>query len=432
VQNKKGAATITSHAYTMDNVGNRTQVVENIGTSTYGYDNLYRLTSVTYWDSVSQSYTYSPTGNRLTKVQGGTTNYTYDEADQLLSDGQFSNYEWDNNGNMDSRGTQSYGYDPANQLNDAEIGGQTTSYIYNGDGVRTARETSSTYTEYVIDHNRSLPVVLYDESAFYVWGLDLIARIVGSTQQYYHYDGLGSTRALTGNTGTTLATYNYDVFGAIRSQTGSQTNNFLFTGEWRDPETGFYFLRARYYDPVVGRFINRDPFSGFVGDPLSLNRYTYALQNPVNLVDPSGLCVPFCFPLPVVAPELIAAATLATAAVIAYVQSNQDEIQAIGQRVEEMAGLLLSKKDGKSENSRLKAIKSFLEKWKEHRDERQRISGYDQVIDTHMRAAYNNARKEYERLGTNGKRLGDELFGRYGAPLPAFIPLLLGPKGGEQ
>ena len=87
-------------------------------------------------------------------------------------------------------------------------------------------------------------MVLYDEQAFYVWGLDLIARIVGSTQQYYHYDGLGSTRALTNGSGTTVATYNYDAFGTIKSQTGSQTNNFLFTGEWRDPETGFYFLRA--------------------------------------------------------------------------------------------------------------------------------------------------------------------------------------------
>jgi hypothetical protein len=59
---------------------------------------------------------------------------------------------------MDSRGTQWYGYDPAYQLNDAQVGGSTTSYIYHGDGVRAARETSSTYTEYVIDHNRSLPV----------------------------------------------------------------------------------------------------------------------------------------------------------------------------------------------------------------------------------------------------------------------------------
>ena len=162
--------------------------------------------------------------------------------------------------------------------------------------MRTARETSSTYIEYVVDHNRSLPMLLYDETAYYVWGLDLIARIVGSTQQYYHYDWLGSTRALTNNTGTTLATYNYDAFGTIKSQTGSQTNNFLFTGEWRDPETGFYFLRARYYDPVVGRFINRDPFSGYEAAPQSLNRYVYVVNNPTSQVDPSGLSSAPTFP----------------------------------------------------------------------------------------------------------------------------------------
>jgi len=80
-----------------------------------------------------------------------------------------------------------------------------------------------------------------------------------------------------------VATYRYDVFGAIRSQTGSSPNQWLFTGEQRDSDSGLYFLRARYYDPAIGRFLGRDP----LGEG---NGYSYVLNNPVNTVDPYGLC----------------------------------------------------------------------------------------------------------------------------------------------
>jgi len=155
-------------------------------------------------------------------------------------------------------------------------------------------------------------------------------------QQYYHYDGLGSARALTNNTGTTVATYNYDVFGTIRSQTGSQTNNFLFTGEWRDPETGFYLLRARYYDPVVGRLINRDPWPGAANNPASANRYVYAQNDPVNFADPSGYR-PFCIAAVALAsPDVVLLAGGAIAALWAelYIQTHLDEIQAAGETLQ--------------------------------------------------------------------------------------------------
>ena len=62
----------------------------------------------------------------------------------------------------------------------------------------------------------------------------------------------------------------------------------LFTGEQRDPETGMYYLRARYYDPEIGRFITRDTWPGDQQRPMSLNKYMYAEGNPVVFVDPSG------------------------------------------------------------------------------------------------------------------------------------------------
>jgi RHS repeat-associated protein len=128
-----------------------------------------------------------------------------------------------------------------------------------------------------------LPLVVQDGTYSYVYGLDLIAAIDGSSNElYYLYDGLGSVAELTDDSGVVTDSYVYDVFGAVTSSTGSTANDWLFTGEQEDGETGLYFLRARYYDPETGRFLARDP--------LEFNqRYAYAGNNPATMVDPSGL-----------------------------------------------------------------------------------------------------------------------------------------------
>lgn len=116
-----------------------------------------------------------------------------------------------------------------------------------------------------------------------LYGLDLIsATDGGGNQEYYLYDGLGSTTELADGAGTVAKTYQYDVFGTLRGQTGSSPNEFTFTGEQMD-STGLQYLRARYYDPTIGRFLSQDPLG--VGHP-----YVYASDNPVRYVDPSGLC----------------------------------------------------------------------------------------------------------------------------------------------
>jgi len=83
-------------------------------------------------------------------------------------------------------------------------------------------------------------------------------------------------------------------FGEVRAKSGTLSTSFLFTGEQFDAKArlweGLYYLRARYYDSETGRFLTQDPFGGFVISPQSLNRYPYAVNDPVNLVDPWGLC----------------------------------------------------------------------------------------------------------------------------------------------
>jgi RHS repeat-associated protein len=82
-------------------------------------------------------------------------------------------------------------------------------------------------------------------------------------------------------------TYEYDAFGSVRTHTGASTE-WSYTGEQNDP-TGVEYLRARYYDPTIGRFLSRDLFAGLVQVPQSLNRYAYVLNNPLRWVDPWGL-----------------------------------------------------------------------------------------------------------------------------------------------
>ncbi|HYM15229.1 MAG TPA: RHS repeat-associated core domain-containing protein [Dehalococcoidia bacterium] len=97
-------------------------------------------------------------------------------------------------------------------------------------------------------------------------------------------DRLGSTSQLTNSAGALTDRYAYDVYGAVRSQTGTTANDFRFTGQQHDSnaQRRLYYLRARAYDPALGRFLQRDPL------PL-LNEYAYVGNNPVNLTDPYGL-----------------------------------------------------------------------------------------------------------------------------------------------
>jgi RHS repeat-associated protein len=101
---------------------------------------------------------------------------------------------------------------------------------------------------------------------------------------YYHQDQLGSTRLLTDGAGNVAGTYSYDAYGKPSSSTGSVSQPFGFAGEYTDAETGFVYLRNRYYDPATGQFISRDPIA-----PLTQEPYGYVGGNPLNYTDPMGL-----------------------------------------------------------------------------------------------------------------------------------------------
>jgi len=126
----------------------------------------------------------------------------------------------------------------------------------------------------------------------YTYGLNRISenQLVGSTwtPSFYGYDGHGNVRFLTSLTGAVTDTYKYDAFGVQIGGSGSTANNFLYSGEQYDSTLHLYYLRARYYNPAVGRFQSADSYEGQFEQPATLSKYVYVQNNPVNLLDPSG------------------------------------------------------------------------------------------------------------------------------------------------
>jgi len=212
-------------------------------------------------------------------------------------------YQYDANGNSiritEEKQVVQMSYDGDDRLISVvtEENGQVTStvsYAYDADGNRVQTSLNGEVTQYVVDSNDSLAQVIAEldkddqVKVAYLHGDDLISQYRGNDIHYYHYDGLGSTRVLTDQNAAVTDAYNYEAFGELLEQIGETENNYLYTGEQIDPNTGNYYLRARYYNPASGRFLSMDSFNGFQTDPITLHKYLYANGNPVNFVDPTG------------------------------------------------------------------------------------------------------------------------------------------------
>jgi len=136
--------------------------------------------------------------------------------------------------------------------------------------------------------NAGLTQVLSDGANTYLYGNGRIAQ-AGSTTEYFLGDALGSVRQLADSASVVTLTQSYAPYGETVSSVGTGASVYQFTGESRDAN-GLTYLRARYYNSGNGRFLSRDTWNGDYNRPLSLNRWNYVEGNPVNRVDPSGMC----------------------------------------------------------------------------------------------------------------------------------------------
>ena len=198
-------------------------------------------------------------------------------------------YRYDQNGNRQTDPLYAYTYDAENHLIAVQAGSNppVLQNTDDGDGTRLVRVTSAT-THFVgpwyeYDPNAGVATVYYPFNGIPV------AMKQGSTLTYLHHDHLGSLVAASDANGTELCSVRYWPFGGLRVLTGTLPTDRLFTGQTRDLHNdSFYFFKARYYDATMGKFQTADSVVPDPTKPAALNRYAYALNNPLRLADPSG------------------------------------------------------------------------------------------------------------------------------------------------
>ena len=345
---KSGNSTISEYEYSYYLDGSDACKVRSengiIETTNYEYDGLKRLTeeAVTTGNSTdTYAYEYDDYGNRVQMTATGSeeyeTVYSYNDAEgnytallqeevktiegdsdttanELASSPmdltsaasedsgvETTVYIYDANGNQITKTTddktETYTYDGLNQLIGFTDGETVASYAYNVDGLRIKKTVDDKTIHHVWDGSQQIIADVVDnefyEANCYLRGTNLVATYnyqngVKSGYTYYTQNAHGDVVNLTDETGAVTKSYTYDAFGVEQNIDDADDNAFRYCGEYYDSESGTIYLRARYYDPAIGRFISRDSVTGENTDPLSLNLYTYCHNNPIIGIDPSG------------------------------------------------------------------------------------------------------------------------------------------------
>ncbi|MGA1823422.1 MAG: RHS repeat domain-containing protein [bacterium] len=294
LENKiKDGDTLSSFDYTYDKVGNRRSMTTTDGIYAYTYDDIYQLKSVDYPDNYPFSdtvYSFDEVGNRINTSNLETIDYTRNNLNQYTNVGDTA-YTYDDNGNLTSDEIWLYSYNCENKLITASDSINTTNYNYGPFGRRKEKNFAGVVTKYIYDGDQI--IAEYDENDTlirkYVYGSRIDEPLLmdnGVNKYYFHFDGLGSVNQITNASGVVVESYSYDIYGKPNI-TSSIDNPYLFAGRRYDKETGIYYYRARYYSPVIGRFLQTDPISFAGGD---INLYRYVNNNPVNYLDQWGLC----------------------------------------------------------------------------------------------------------------------------------------------
>lgn len=300
--------------YGYDAVGNRLSLSSN-------YDPLRTPTGVTPYTVLSSynaanqlattdhsvfgltTYTYDGNGNRIRRegpdVWTGSgqdilrTDYSYDFENRLTWTGNFRD---PGNGNWQLQDETQLTYDGYGRLfrrlydmKQGSGGQKWTDYVYDGlDPIAEYLEPSGQYVNYYRGLGRILSMHEFKSQ-----------QSPNGTAYYFHHDGLGSVSALTKHQGQSAHTYRYADFGMALDKNGRAAdssnftaphNHYTYTGQEWDEETTLYHFYAREYDPVVGVWLQADPYRGRLVEPMTLHRYGYVENRPTMFTDSYGFC----------------------------------------------------------------------------------------------------------------------------------------------
>jgi RHS repeat-associated protein len=299
-------------AYVYDNVGNISSIVDDnpvVGTQTqtFSYDLANRLhtgqasggANGTY---AQETYNYSSSTGNLTNSGTSLTynaqvsctagNRTIPHAVSNVGTSYY--YFYDCNGNMTTRQTSTItytlDYNAENQMTGVS-GGATVAFLYDGDGNRVKGTVGSTTTIYIgnyFEWSGSSTTM----KKYYYAGSTRVAMRSGSTLTYLLSDHLGSTSVTANSSGALTSDLFYKPWGRTRYTYGTIPTTYRFTGQRAEISIGgaygLYFYGARWFDPLLGRFISPDSMIPDPSNPADFDRYSYVRNNPVNFIDPSG------------------------------------------------------------------------------------------------------------------------------------------------
>src|ERR1700749_573461 len=292
----------TSSGWKRSQLLNQADTVLNQQVS-YSYgDGFNRLTARTVMSGTAQNYTYSYDryGNRVSQTAlqtGYNFNPTINPANNQITTG---GYTYDAAGNMLNDTVHSYTYDAEGNLTKVD-GGSTAQYVYGVFNRRIHVQTPSATTEYTYDYaGRRISSWLSPnnsgiEGRIYWDGQQFGYRSRDGTTYFDHQDTLGTERIRTNYGGTVGSTYRSlpwgDGYTATVNNAGADQDNNHFAGLERDAESGTEHAQFRNYASTQGRWLAPDSYMGSydLSNPQSMNRYAYVLNNPLSLVDPTGL-----------------------------------------------------------------------------------------------------------------------------------------------
>jgi RHS repeat-associated protein len=297
--------------YTYDALGNMLTDTSQDGEWVYSYDGDGQLIQAIFTPNSTDpdglasqdlQYAYDAVGNRISEtVNGVTTTYVTNNVNQYTSsttNGVTTSYQYDADGNLISQNvggsTTTYTYNELNQLTAVNGPGLTASYGYDPIGDRITQTVNGATTNFEIDPAGLGDVVAtFNASgaleAHFAYGLGLVSEVsAGGVAGYYDFNNIGSVIGITGTTGSYVNKYTYLPFGQTVTVAAIVANPFTFVGQSGVMNAGGELLsmRNRWYDPTMGRFIQRDPLNIGGGDP---NLATYADNDPVSETDPAGL-----------------------------------------------------------------------------------------------------------------------------------------------